>query len=264
MTIDIGTIVDTEHGRGTVVDVSNSRMGATEYQVEGDSFKAWAQNPTIVKQADWKAVQDKGRQMYESGMVEIEQISIEDADGVVTSPSGRAYYVHIERMTLEDDRVKSWDCDCDWTRWLPKRKTLKDQPCSHAVALMYAAGFDQIRANREAALAWERDNDGTLYTSSPKGVYYRVRKNNRGTFDVETSRSDNGKMNSKRNLKNEDEAIAWAERKGKLRQMIAGKNYTLAEQQELIDEDGFSENSIARLDLKGTHYDLSGIEYLLP
>ena len=261
LTVEVGTLVDTDYGRGTVIAKVDGPSGE-EYQVEGASFTVWVTNPAVVKQADWVSVQAKGRRLYEDGMVEIESITSTGATGLVQGHSGRTYEVSIGRMALNDERLQEWTCGCDWDRHLPERTTLTDQPCSHAIALMFATGLDQIRANRHGftgkagSLAWERDADGTLFAASPGGIYYRIRQNRAGGYDVETSRLNNEHINNKRGLGSEDEAMEWAEKRGTRvsRQVLAGKAYTDLEQQELIDEDGLSEESILRLDLTGTHY----------
>lgn len=292
---EIGDTVEARHGTGEVTKVQRDYMGRVSYLVKSASFEAWANESDLVRVADWASVQAKGRKLFEQNRVTVTAFGNGYAEGDVEGSSG-TYHTRVEQMQLTDDRLQDWSCTCPWEdHRLHDRTTLTDQPCSHAVALMLAVGFDQIRANRQASLAWERDNDQTLYTSSPSGIYYRIRKNDNGLYDIETSRLNNGTIYNKHNLKNEADAIEWCERKGAIdpdpraiededivygdeddelisgiaedgnpmlletnrkaaRQLIAGKAYTYLEQQELIDEEGISEDSIARLDLTGTHY----------
>lgn len=97
--------------------------------------------------ADYAAVQNKAKQIFQSGGVEVVLLSPTYAEFSVTSSTGKTYMTLLgftENLGIEGDpksKLKSWTCECPFGKYNYDRsenyKHLEGRLCSHALAALY-------------------------------------------------------------------------------------------------------------------------------
>lgn len=273
-----GLVVHIFQGMNKVPDVEIPK----EYQDLPYSANKVIEDPQFsetkvsIKDAHWIDVRNKAKRLRNTGKVQLYILSKTLINGHVIGDHGE-YGVYLYRQSSSSLKISFWGCDCPWGQWAWKRQhTYIGRFCSHAYALLMEA---QSRAMRDQggglwqdnpdfeyqARMADEDTDNKEDTLNQLGILdyneylHRLFKNKKpqpkSVPDVSIEDIDLLDLDD---VENPEPALVPGDRDPYYSPMtvtnkIAGKDFTIAEQNDLVNEVGVARN-LYKLRLEGTHY----------